>query len=83
MKMKYYVSTSMFAGSQLPCVRDEADNEIVAAGCLPEDAALFAAAPELLEACILLCRDDLGNGEFMNRLAFAKAAIAKAKGKAA
>lgn len=41
---------------------------------------LISAAPELLEACEALCHDELTGEQFAMRLAFAKKAIAKAKG---
>ena len=50
---RYYQSTSNFMGKQLPCVRDS-DGDIVAAGLTSEDAALFAASPELLNALIMM-----------------------------
>ena len=44
------------------------------------NARLIAAAPELLEACIGLCSDELTGEQFATRLAYARAIIAKAAG---
>lgn len=41
---------------------------------------LVASAPDLLQACIGLCHQDLTGEQFASRLAFAQAVIAKATG---
>lgn len=60
---RYHQSTSQFMGKQLPCVRDS-DGEIVAAGCTANDAALFAAAPELLNALIMMLNQFQDNEQY-------------------
>lgn len=41
----FSVGSALYAGRELPCVL-ASDGDVIAAGCLPADAKLFAAAPD-------------------------------------
>jgi len=83
---KFHVSVSLFNGQNLSCVRDD-ELDIVAAGCLPDDAAMFSASPEMLEAleeisALIYGQDDVVSVPIrrstINKI---EAAIAKAQNK--
>lgn len=76
----YTVSESLHRGHLLPCVRD-ANNEIVANGCLLEDARLFAAAPDLLDVLERIVEKGIIDADVWPDTAnMMLLAIAKAKG---